>query len=591
MMDFLLFDKDENFTGYLQGVFVAKRKEEINGPHLLELVTDHTEVAKGYRIAYKDLQGLWHEYVVKEVEEVRADALSKTLFCEDSIGELIGDFIEDKRPQNVAANVALAVALEPTRWAVGTVDDLGLASTNFYNISALEAVQRVAQVWRGEIRSRIQITGTQITGRFVDVLQARGNDLGKRFTYTKDLETVRRTVHRDEVVTALYGFGKGEEVGDGYGRRITFASINDGVAYLENLEAKEIWGRNSSSGKVHVFGRVEFDDIEDPAELMAATQEKLEELSTPLTSYEAVVINLKALGFGHEGVELGDRAVVIDKTFTPELRVKARVVKIEEDLLYPDDTKINLGNYTAPVKRFAQQESYIDNFRSKQGVWDRSNVIGSDGTINAQFLNNLVDELNTRMNSQGGYVFISDEGKGLITYDAPSPETATMAIQLLGGAFRIANSKLPDGSFDWTTFGDGNGFLADVFIGGLLKGGKVNFDLTNGTLLIGNSVEDYWLWFDGSRLRINGEISSSSVIVGDETLEQTLINLGSQIEMIQGGGGNLLFNSNYGTYESPSDYWWSANGLVWLLYENRIASWTQHNALIDTWTDFESYDW
>jgi len=53
-----------------------------------------------------------------------------------------------------------------------------------------------------------------------------------------------------------------------------------------------------------------------------------------------------------------------------------------------------------------------------------------------------------------------------------------------------------------------------------LKGGKVHFDLTNGTLLIGNSVEDYQLLWDGSTLYIKGNIdlSGNQTVVNIETL-------------------------------------------------------------------------
>ena len=176
-----------------------------------------------------------------------------------------------------------------------------------------------------------------------------------------------------------------------------------------------------------------------------------------------------------------------------------------------------LGNFIPNITdAWNEQEKHINNFRGKQGVWDRSQIIGNDGTINAQFLNNLVDELNTKMNSLGGYVYLSEDGKGLTTYDKPIDQNPTMAIQLLGGAFRIANSKNSDGTFSWRTFGDGNGFVADSFIGGLLKGGKVHFDLTNGTLLIGNSTDDYKLWFDGDNLHIK---------LGDKTIEETIIEI------------------------------------------------------------------
>ena len=120
-------------------------------------------------------------------------------------------------------------ALAPTRWEVGTVDDLGINSTNFYRCSSKESVQKVVEIWQGEVRTRVIVSGNKITHRYVDLLSRRGNDLGKRFTYTKDLESITKTVHRDDVITALYGFGKGEEIENdegeatgGYGRRIDF---------------------------------------------------------------------------------------------------------------------------------------------------------------------------------------------------------------------------------------------------------------------------------------------------------------------------------------------------------------------------------
>lgn len=572
---FLFFDRNENYISTLKDVLEASHTEEINGEDTLELTTLDQRVSKGHKIAYKSNTGDWHEFSVKEVEESHtSDGIEKMIFCESSFYETWGDYIEDKRPTNATASAALATALETTRWEVGIVDDLGLNSASFYRISAKEAVQEVARVWQGEIQTRVEVVGNKITHRYVDLVYKRGGDYGRRFTYSKDLESVTKTVHRDDVITALYGYGKGEEITDaegnatgGYGRRIDFADINGGMAYATDgytwaefestysnwagleetypnwqyINSKDIatWGRLNSDGtRSHVFAKVEFDEIEDPAELLLATKKRLSELNKPLVTYEAKVINLDKKGlvpthlemarythlelsgrtYAYETeikatAELGDTVAVIDKEFTPELRLKARVIKITRDLLYPENNELTLGNFIPNIAdSLNSQQKHIDNFRSRQGVWDRSQIINNDNTINAQFLNNLVDELNQKMNSQGGYVYISEDGQGLTTYNKPRHENPNMAIQLLGGAFRIAGSRKPDGSFDWRTFGDGNGFLADAFIGGLLKGGKVNFDLTNGTLLIGNSIDDYLLYFDGNNLIIKGEINGGTII-------------------------------------------------------------------------------
>ena len=209
-MTFLLFDRNERYIGNLKNVLSARHPEELNGENVLELTT-LDEVEKHQRILYKDEYGNWHEFIVRGVDESKVDkGIERIIFAEHSFYETLGDYVEDKRAYNTTANIALERALETTRWEVGQVDDLGIGSTNFYHISAKEAVQKVAETWRGEIRTRVEVNGTKITGRYVDLLARRGEDRGRRFTYTKDLLSITKTVHRDDVITALYGYGKGQ---------------------------------------------------------------------------------------------------------------------------------------------------------------------------------------------------------------------------------------------------------------------------------------------------------------------------------------------------------------------------------------------
>lgn len=529
-----LFDKNEKYIGNLQYVLEAKHLEEINGEDVLTLTTLDNRVEKGFRIVYRDKEGNWKEFIIKGIEEIKQpDGIIKSVYCESSFYETLGDYIEDKRPYNTTANIALERALEPTRWEVGIVDDLGINSVNFYHISAKEAVQKVAEAWKGEIKTRVEVSGNRIVKRYVDLLARRGNDTGKRFTYTKDIEEIKKIVHRDDVITALYGYGKGEKIEEtgGYGRRITFGDINGGKNYVENEEARLIWGRNNPDGtKSHIFGKVEFDDVEDPEELLRLTKEKLEELSKPLITYECKVIDLKAYGFEHEGVELGDTVVVIDKDFEPELRLKARVISITKDLLEPENNEIILGNFIPSIiDDTVKDKEFINNFRGKQGVWDRSNVINQDGSINASLLNNLIQELNERMNSQGGYVYISEDGKGLITYDKPIDQDPTMAIQILGGSFRIANSKLPNGEWNWRTFGTGDGFVAD-----LINTGTLNANLIKtGTIKSHNGNVSINLDDD------NITIENGAIIIKDRNNQSIITANGLKIKYIFISSGEL----------------------------------------------------
>ena len=67
------------------------------------------------------------------------------------------------------------------------------------------------------------------------------------------------------------------------------------------------------------------------------TQNRLAELSEPVISYDANVLELG-------GVNLGDSVRVIDEEFSPALRLEARVIKIVRNLLEENDVKIRLGN-------------------------------------------------------------------------------------------------------------------------------------------------------------------------------------------------------------------------------------------------------
>ena len=193
-------------------------------------------------------------------------------------------------------------------------------------------------------------------------------------------------------------------------------------------EVKEVWGRNNSDGtKSHVFGKEDFDDIEDPEELLRATWWLYKQINKPQVAYEGKVIDLREVeGSTHEGVSLGDTVGVIDREFKPAIRVKARVLQYRADLLNPVNDEVLLGNFIDDITSSTlENKKLIDNFRGKQGVWDRSEIIGEDGSINAQFLEDLIAEINNEMNSRGGYVYLSDDGKGITTYDKPIDQDPT----------------------------------------------------------------------------------------------------------------------------------------------------------------------
>ena len=327
-------DRWEAYKGPIKTLFECEDTREVNGENALSITT-LARLDKGDRLVWRDLKGRWHENIVDGVEEERASAgILYTYYCPTSAQiELLGDYLEDKRPYDVSAYAALASALSSSRWQVGTVADLGQAGTNFYHTNAWAAIHDVADTWGGELSFEIQVSGTKVTARRVCMAKQVGEDNGKRFTYAKDLVSVKRSVDEGNVCTALYGYGKSLQTADedgnltgGYDRKLT-------------------------------FGDVEFSDCEDAAELKKLTEAQLAQSCVPTVSYTVDATALARAGEGFEGADEGDLVTVVDKVYDPPLRVRTRITKVVEDQLRPGEVTYTFGNYQTVAELMAAQKS------------------------------------------------------------------------------------------------------------------------------------------------------------------------------------------------------------------------------------------
>ena len=359
-------DRWEAYKGPIKTLFECEDTREVNGENALSITT-LARLDKGDRLVWRDLKGRWHENIVDGVEEERASAgILYTYYCPTSAQiELLGDYLEDKRPYDVSAYAALASALSSSRWQVGTVADLGQAGTNFYHTNAWAAIHDVADTWGGELSFEIQVSGTKVTARRVCMAKQVGEDNGKRFTYAKDLVSVKRSVDEGNVCTALYGYGKSLQTADedgnltgGYDRKLTFGDVNGGQNWVGSTDALARWGRpDGKGGKAHVFGDVEFSDCEDAAELKKLTEAQLAQSCVPTVSYTVDAVALARAGEGFEGADEGDLVTVVDKVYDPPLRVRTRITKVVEDQLRPGEVTYTFGNYQTVAELMAAQKS------------------------------------------------------------------------------------------------------------------------------------------------------------------------------------------------------------------------------------------
>ena len=501
----MLFDRDESFISSLKYNNIIRHRE-INGLNTLEFETNR-EVEFGQRLLFKDKQGIWHEYIIIDYFKTHDEnGVTYEVFCEDSTSELYGSFIEDIKPRNALASNVLGQILEGARFEVGYVDDFGKKSFNIYRTSVKSALWKMLEVYQAEIKVRLVVGKQGIEHRYIDLRQSIGRNVGKTFTYKKDIGSIKKTTSTKDLVTALYGFGKGEEVvGDdgqpsgSYGRKIDFAEINGGKKYVADEEARKKYGLGKE--RVHIFGSVDFDDCEDKKELLELTKERLKELSKPKITYELNVEDISRYeGYIGEGVDLGDIVLVKDKMI--DTLVQTRVIAIKDNPIEEvQDSEIVLGNFIKDLSdnmvAYDKLKSIFENDRNRFN--DELERLANG--VKSSYIQSILEKFNKELNETGGWVY-AEEGEGLLILNAPREGNPTQAINLKGGMIAIANHKNADGSFAYETFGDGNGFTANLIRAGILRGGKVFFNLEDGTFLIGESRTNYSMYWDGTTLHL-----------------------------------------------------------------------------------------
>nr|WP_231855185.1 phage tail protein [Thermoactinomyces sp. AS95] len=418
----------------------------MNGENYLEFVipSDHDKaeyLIEENIVLYKDPDGNWNEFVIREIEDEHSDGLFKRVVCDSSSLELNDYVIRDIRPENRDAEYMLNQILQGTRWSVGNVNVPGISTRVFYNKTALECIHELAELFGGELQFRTEFVGNKIIARYVDLVQKRGTNRGKRFVYGKDIKTVKRRVDTSNLATALVGRGRGveNEEGTGYGRKLDFREVEWSVDkgdpvdkplgqdWVGDEEALQQFGRPSPNGLVHRTRIVEFEDEEDPEVLLQKTWETLQVLKFPAISYELEVIDLESVkGHEHEAVRLGDTVTCIDKKFKPELRLDARIVELEHDLLNPENTKIIMGNVQ---NAFKDAERNYDTERRQQ-----------DRTIPTSWLDGYIDAIQNEI--VGGSGTVRHTNDGILLLDKRPDNNPSRAILLNNGIIALSNKEI-----------------------------------------------------------------------------------------------------------------------------------------------------
>lgn len=225
------------------------------------------------------------------------------------VDELDNFIIKDVRPNNKALPQVIHQLLNDSDcdWQLGVCEVNRNITSNFYYTSMREALKAL-QEFGCEFTFAVEITGNTISRKIINCYHKIGKVTNKRFEYGEDVLKIVREKDRTNIVTAIIGRGKGEEVGDGYGRRLEFTDIEwkksdgkpldkpKGQNYIEYPAMTAEYGIPSNGKMLPRKTVVVFEDIEDAYVLLQKTYETLEYYSRPLVQFSTEVLGADAIG-------------------------------------------------------------------------------------------------------------------------------------------------------------------------------------------------------------------------------------------------------------------------------------------------------
>src|SRR5699024_4637387 len=331
-----------------KNVISAIHEHELNGLIRADVELD-LSYANKFLILGIDHVGYYYkdEFYLHKIQRVEYDHVNESatvvlrhIFFEDMI---FGKLIQDVRPQNQDALTVSRQTIDAnTRWKTIMTEVTGRYTTNFYWQVPYEVIEFMTENYRIEYLPKILFDGKKINGFHLHLANKIGEDKNIRIPYGSRVLDLKYEEDYSEIITKLVVHGKGEEVGDGYGRRINISDVNFsrngvkspvGSLYLEDESITNTYGND---GQTPREGREVFEDIEDENELAEAGYQHYLQVSRPQMLFTADVSDIGDVG-------IGDSVMIIRREY--DVYFKARIQKLSVDLLYPEDAQVELGDY------------------------------------------------------------------------------------------------------------------------------------------------------------------------------------------------------------------------------------------------------
>lgn len=311
------------------------------------------QILHGMRVGFRDCRGDFQLFEIRKARTLEPDHYQEITAEHIAISELTDEVLaENQKLTDETVGNALDGVLDGTQWETGTVTaGIPVSTADIKRGNVWSAVRTIEENWNVYIIPRVTYGAAGITGRYLDVIPAKGTFRGLRLSLEKNAAEAGVIWDDSKLKTALYGFGKTQEAsGDDDPPPLTFEDVvwaatashpakPSGQAYIEDPAATAAFGRNGRAR----YGYYQNGEIGDAETLLEKTWETLKTVSVPDVEISCTVADLYRLGYADVPIRLHDTA---DIEIRPtNVHLQKEIIRMTEDLLDPMRTRLIIGAY------------------------------------------------------------------------------------------------------------------------------------------------------------------------------------------------------------------------------------------------------
>ncbi len=440
---------------------------------------------------------------------------------------------------------------ERKRFAIGNVTIAGTEitrSNSEYSNTMTEMISQLTEINGGYLR--VRYSGDT---KYLDYVSDYGGINTQVIRFGENLLDLTKSIDPTKLITALVPTGATitSEGTDTEDTVIDIKSVNGGIDYIHDSDAVAAYG--------WLWGSQTFEDVTDPAVLLAKARAYLENAVSIPETIELSAVDLNTIGANTDSLNLGYWTDIVSKPHG--LNTRFLLSRKITGLANPAKNGIVLGKV---IPKFAAQAA-----KEKAQITARVNAVASN--VSKEINRKVENATQLITGGKGGYVVLDVDdpitGKRTIPWrilimDTPDKDTATSVIQFNKNGFGFSttgingpyrNAWTIDGNLvaDFITTGT---MLADRIRGGMLEVGGTGLG-KDGSITVKNASGATIGTWDKTGLHVmlgvieGSEIRGSAIIGGAINIGAGTFYVSEDGEVIINAGainiGNISINPNY----------------------------------------------